>query len=307
MDSLPVIAAPASAPSRLPALPSRRRRRLLLAASLLALGACTQLPKPQLQAYTGAFQAAHTAAEPVLETYAVQERAAWREKLAKERNFDTYRYFDTFEPGDAAAVSALTLPIGAAAANRAFDGIAEYNDVLVSLAENKNVDEARGQLKEIVSNVTALAQPLAAAAPAIQSAAGLLVTALEPAIREDNKRQFRRIVLDGHDEVEGLIHAIRGLTPAQYQLITGPLQARWVDATPKERETIAKEINGWHTVFADYVVLLDAMESKLDALHSAVENPKATPILAQAVAGSAELRAYADGLRRSIAELQAPK
>jgi hypothetical protein len=49
------------------------------------------------------------------------------------------------------------------------------------------------------------------------------------------------------------------------------------------------------------------MEERLGLLHDAVENPKSMPVLAQAAAGAADLRAYADGLRRSIAELQAPK
>jgi hypothetical protein len=279
--------------------------RPVLASLLLVLSAaCAQVPKPQLQAYSEAFQAAQTAAAPVLESYAVSERAASRSEL--ESRLAANKYFVEFTPDDAASISTLTLPAGAAAANRAFDGIAHYNEMLVALAENRNIGEAQGQLKQVISSLTGIAPPLAAAVPGLESAKNLLVAALTPAIREGNRQEFARLVLKGRGDVAELIDVIRRLTPTQYRLITGPLQDRWV-FEKENRPAIAKEINGWHAVFADYVVLLDAMKAKLDLLHFAVEHPQSTPILARAALGAADLKTYADDLRRSIAELRTPK
>ncbi len=269
--------------------------------------ACTQLPRAEFQAYRDSFQAAQAATAPIMESYSVQERATTLGQLQQQRNYSTYGYFDDFQPTDVVAGSSLGLPPGADAADRAFRAISKYNDTLVALAENRNIAEAQTQLQQLTSNLTGIAPQLAPAEAPIKAAANLLVQFLSPAIQADNREQFKRIVLDGYPRVVDLIGVLRGLTPHQYELITGPLRSRWQDETPANRPALAQQINGWHRVFSDYVYLLNAMEQKLGQLRDAVANPQSQSLLSQAVAGSAELRVYAEGLRRSVAELRAAR
>jgi len=133
--------------------------RTVIAACLLTLSAaCTQLPRVEFQAYRDSFQAAQTAAEPLITDYAVAERALLLQAIRQDRGrtFARDGYFSDLQPNrDAEALSPLTQPPGAAALNRIFQGIELYNETLVALAENRNVDAARTQLQQLSTDVTA--------------------------------------------------------------------------------------------------------------------------------------------------------
>jgi hypothetical protein len=281
--------------------------RTVLALSMLVLGsACAQLPKPELQAYSAAFEATRSAAEPMLADYAVAERSVRLDVMETDpdRHFDGF--FPTFDPEDAAALTTVTLPPGAAAVDRSFKAIKAYNDTLVALAENRNIDEARGQVGVIIDNLSGIAPPLAGAAPAVKPVADLLITALSPAIQADNRAQFKRIVLDGEPHVQALIDTLRAYTPTQYSITTTALRKKArLDPPPPDRAAVLAKINAWQKAFADYVALLDAMKQRLSELHDAVENPRSVPLLQRAAAGSAELRSFADALRLSLAQVRA--
>ena len=268
--------------------------------------ACVQLPEVQFQAYRDAVQAAQTAATPVIESYAARERASALEVLQEDRNFETFGYFERFEPSDVIAASTLSTTPGAEATDRAFSAIVGYNNTLAALAENRNIEELRGQLQQITADLTAIAPQLAPAEQPIGLARDALLQLFRPLIERGNREEFRRIVLEGHPHVVELIDTLRELTPTQYSRITAPLRSRWQDEE-QNRDSLAEEINNWHTVFADYVFLLNAMEARLDDLQEAVANPQSLSLLARASAGAAELRVYAEGLRRSIAALRAPR
>lgn len=282
--------------------------RIAFAVCLLALSAaCAQLPRAELQAYRDSFQAAQSASAPIMESYAARERAETIARLRRDRNIaaDT-DFFDEFKLADAAAVSTLNLPPGAEAADRSFRAIARYNDTLVALAENRNIDEAKAQLHSLRSELVGIAPVLEGAFTELVPIVNLLKPFAEAAIAEDNREQFRLIVINGHDEVVQLIDVLRDLAPHQFTIITAQLRQRANAAPVAERAPIAKQINDWHTVFANYVALLDAMKDKLGRLRDAVENPRSVPLLVRANEGAADIRAHADALRRAIAELQAP-
>jgi hypothetical protein len=99
---------------------------------------------------------------------------------------------------------------------------------------------------------------------------------------------------------------LRDYTPTQYSLTTRALRDRWI-TEEQSRTKIAAEINAWHHAYADYVALLNALEANLTALHGVMANPRPTPLLVRASTGAADLRAYAQALRQSIAEIRAPR
>jgi hypothetical protein len=285
--------------------------RTVFAAGLLLLAtACDHLPRAELQAYSDSFAAAQTAAEPLITDYAIAERGARRARLQDELDFSRTGYFAVFSPADVSAISTASLPPGASALQRAFRGLAGYNDTLIALAENRNIADARTQLNQTISDLTGLASIVAPQAAALETpvktAVGAVVTALSPAIQADNRAQFQRILLDGYPQVRALIGELRDYTPTQYSLTTRALRQRWV-REDQNRPQIAAEINTWHHAYADYVALLNALEANLTALHNVMENPRATPLLVQASTGAADLRAYAQALRQSIAEIRAPR
>ncbi|MEA3063877.1 MAG: hypothetical protein QOJ27_305 [Sphingomonadales bacterium] len=289
--------------------------RSILAVLMLMLGsACTQLPKVELQAYSEAFAASRTAAEPLLESYTVREREETVKALRASGTFKTTGFYDEFEPQQAALVSSLSLPPGAEASRRAFDAIARYNDTLVALAGNRNIDEAQAQVKQITADLDAVKSnlPFIGNIPGVDqlgTAASTLLNLFQPIIQEDNREQFKNVVVAGYPAIKELIAALRDLTKNQYSLITKPLRDQWdvANGDAQAQAKIAEQINGWHTVFADYVVMLNIMDQRLNDLQEAVNNPKKEPLLARAVAGAADVRAYSDILRRSIAALHTPK
>jgi hypothetical protein len=280
--------------------------RAFIAFGLLVLaGACAQLPKPELQAYSDAFAATRSAAQPMLADYAVAERDVGLSVMQSDSDRRFAGFFPDFRTSDASALSTVGLPPGAAALDRTFNAIQAYNDTLVALAENRNIEEARGQVAQVIDNLSGIAPPLAQAGPAVKPIADLLITALSPAIQADNREQFKRIVLNGEPHVQALIDTLRDYTPTQYSITTTALRskARQDSPAPDRDEAIAK-INSWHKAFADYVALLEAMKLKLSALRAAVENPRSAPLLQRAVAGSADLRSYTDALRLSLAQVR---
>jgi len=99
---------------------------------------------------------------------------------------------------------------------------------------------------------------------------------------------------------------LRDHTPTQFSTTTSALQrAVQADPPPTNRDELIERINGWHRAYADYVALLDITDQRLGELHAAVEQPRSAPLLQRAAAGASELRAYADALRLSLAELRA--
>lgn len=283
---------------------------------MLALGGCATIPKAELGAYNESFQAAQAAAKPIIADYAVAERAARQSQLRRTlldceiqpcpRLFD-HGYYALFRVEDARAVSTIGLPPGADALDRAFRAIQSYNETLVALAEGRNIDEAKGQLRSIIADLGPLAGIAAPEVAALNATSQLLVDALKPAITEGNRREFLRLVLDGQDEVVTLIDLVQGFSDDQFLAVTRPLVDREAIAPDSEKPAIRDKINHWHTVFADYVILLDAMKSRLGDLKEVALHPKEEALLARASRGSAELRVYAETLQRSIDELHAAR
>lgn len=284
---------------------------------LLFVAACSTLPNAELQAYRDAFEAGRSAAQPLLETYTVSERAAIAQQVERGPHYqkDQNGFFTDFDPAEAVRFSTLSLPPGAQATQRALDAISRYNDTLVALAENRNIGEAQAQIKQmtadlnaIAGNVSILTGPLPGA-DILGTAASSLLNLLTPVIAQDNREEFRRIVLQGQPHVKAMIASLRRLTRPQFGTITAPLRHQWDAALgrPDDQKKIADDINGWYKAFADYVVLLDTMEQKLDAMADAVRNPKKRALLETAVAGVGDVKAYSDILRQSIAQLHAPK
>jgi hypothetical protein len=315
-------AVPALTPALRPAVRLGRARLLkpTLGVALLALAsACTQIPKPELQAYSEAFQAAQSAAEPMIANYAAAERAMRLSAIKNERikaldqngnEIMVARFADGYATGfrltDVPAFTTIGNPPAADAVDRSFRSIAAYNDTLVALAENRNVDEARAQLTSIIGDVATLpgAQALT---PLAGGLSDLVTNIFGKAVEIDNRAQFKRLILDGEPKVVALIDLLREHTSAQYETTIRELdrKAHRLQTGSDEHNELAAKIAAWHVVFADYVTLLDTMKKRLGQLRLAVENPRSQPLLARAQAGAGELRVYADRLRNSITQLHA--
>jgi hypothetical protein len=301
--------------------------RTLIAAGLLLLAtACAQLPRVELQAYRDSFTAAQTAATSINADYAVAERTARvfamqhapvraadgtvakdDHDVAIPRYTRANPYYQDFELNDAAGVSTIGLPPGAAAVDRGFRAIAAYNDTLVALAENRNIAEAKGQLRQIISDVGGIVPVDPGVVAIASSVSDIVAQILTPAIEIDNRAQFRDKILEGYEPMRHLVGLLRTHSMSQYRAIIDPLVRRAENLADQDpaRAALVDRINAWHHVFADYVVLLNAVDERLTVLKSAVEHPRETGVLARASAGAGELRGYAEGLRHSIDQLRA--
>ena len=112
--------------------------------------------------------------------YATAERSARQSLLQTDpnRDFAAHGYFSTFDVADAAAFSSIGNPPGASALERGFAGISDYDETLVALAENRNIEVARGQIRQMIGDLGAIAPPAAAIQAPAQGVANLLIEAL---------------------------------------------------------------------------------------------------------------------------------
>src|SRR5436305_4831783 len=106
-------------------------KRFYLALTLSVLiSACAHLPTAELTAYTAAFDATRSAAEPMLADYAIAERDVRLGQMKRDPTRSYAEFFPTFRTTDVSALSTMSLPPGAAAIDRSFRAISRYNDTL---------------------------------------------------------------------------------------------------------------------------------------------------------------------------------
>lgn len=205
--------------------------------------------------------------------------------------------------------SALADPPATRAFRRALAVVGNYTELLLILAEGRNLDEARGQLETIAGNVgTALE---AAGMPGIGLPLKGALQALEPlltlAARQGNAEELKRRVRDEAPKVEGLISALREFARELFHTLAEEPLERFNTQGLANTEVARVEslrIEAYRVAISNYVVLLDRYRELLKDLVAAYDSPRNPVTLARIAERSAQLSTQADAWRRSLASLR---
>jgi hypothetical protein len=217
--------------------------------------------------------------------------------------------FLTFDARKAASFASIGEPPSTAQQRRGLKVIGSYIDVLETLVEGRNIDEAKAHIRTLALNVGSLA---ALATGGTSALVAPFITAIGPLIdaaaRTENAEELRRLVLEGATPVDELIGRLIDSTPQIFtELIaeseaaaTGPLLE---NKTARRAEVL--KIGAYHVAVANYAVLLQQLRSTFAALVSAVRAPSRVT-LASLSASSTELLLQAESVRRAYAIIRRP-
>lgn len=302
-------------------------RGAITAVALSLAGCATQAPVDQIKYFSQAFTAVNTVGQPLLDDLALAEgaqgkqiavrRAKGRSSLGpaecqqgmvpwQDASDGKSGIVNGFCVADAGYYADLGDPPATAMLRGGLSVVERYADVLSSLAEGRNVEQALGQIDALGQEVDGLLSLASVGAVAIAPILGALKPLLESAAKQANAAEARRLILEGAPKVTALIGALRQSTPAVFATLIEAPAARVI--RPNAGGTIAAEVarvDAYRVTVSQYVVLLDRLQKAWDSTVAAAQSPTVGPgRLAALVTASAELRADADAVRRSFALLR---
>lgn len=292
---------------------------LVLAGALLGGCATTPAPVEQIKYFSQAFAAVNTVGQPMLDDLALAERALGRRQAqvraraaADDRPCSSAQaswartgepnlgYIDGYCLEHAGYFATLGDPPATAQLRGGLRVIERYAEVLTTLAEGRNIDQALGQVDALgqeVGTLLSLAGAQVALAPAL--------TALQPVLanvaRNANAEEARRLIVDGAPKVGALIAGLRDAIPATFGVLIAE-QRRQADASATAAAAV-KEIEARRVAASQYVVLLGRLQQAWDATVEAARNPGGSR-LGDLVARTAQLRADTEAVRRSLAAIR---
>lgn len=296
----------------------------LVLANLL-LGGCATTPAPveQIKFFSQAFATVNTVGQPLLDELAIAERSQGR-RVAERRAKDAAKappvgrgcqnadaaWVATGDPavgfigGFCLEDAGYHATVGDPPATAQFRGgllvIERYAEVLTALAEGRNIDQAIGEvnaLGEELGSLLAMGGLNLALAPALQA----LQPVLANVARNANAQEARRLIVEGAPKVSMLILALRDAAPDTFNTLVSDL--RRASRAPTTAAAVVKEIEARRVMVAQYVVLLEGLQQAWNATVAAAENPDGSR-LTDLVARTAQVRAEAESVRRSLAALR---
>jgi hypothetical protein len=282
--------------------------------------ATTPAPVEQIKYFSQAFVAVNTVGQPLLDDLAISERALGRRNAvarAKKTQADdqpcpssevpwaltgdpALGYIEGYCLQHAPYFADIGDPPATAQMRGSLRVIERYAEVLTTLAEGRNVDQALGQVDSLGQDVAGLI-----ALTGSNVAIGAALTALRPLLaniaRQSSAEEARRLILDAAPTVTQLVAALRAAVPASFNTLTSTLRT---SANVRANAAAAvKEIEKRRTIVSQYVVLLDRLQGAWDATVVAARNPGGAR-LSDLIARSAELRADVGAVRRALAALR---
>lgn len=203
--------------------------------------------------------------------------------------------------------------IGDPPATRAFRrglaAVGDYTQLLLLLAEDRNLDEAKGQLQSLAGNLGVALEAAgvggaSAVAPPVLEALSPLI---ELAAKDANATELKRVVLQESPKVEALVAALSKAAPELFRTVSQSSFRRFNTVGLGNVEVAkveAQRIEAYRVAVSNYVVLLDDYRELLRALVAAYDRPQQTATLAYLAERSAQLSARSDAWRRSLASLR---
>ena len=148
--------------------------------------ACAQAPVQSFRSYAQTFETVKTKGNEILDE--VAEGIQKSEQIQKELNggdTDSTALFPA--EFNVKQILATSEPASVAARRNAFNVVADYNAILLGLAEGRSVNELQGSLSTLKNNALSLAGLVGVSVGPLAAVAGPAMSALMPIIRATEK------------------------------------------------------------------------------------------------------------------------
>lgn len=293
------------------------QRRVWLLLALICTGCTTVAPIDETRLFARAFNAVDGASQPLLDDLSVAERWQGKNNAETKAKRNTYKGDCAgilwAEPGFIEGFCLTDAPyfaeIGDPPATRVFrQGVrllGEYAEVLLTLAEGRNLKDASAQVQTLGENIAALVNLVPGAGAigvALSGALGALTPVIRDAAQAKNVEELKRLVLDGAPHVRKLIEGLRKGAPEFFNTLVYQSVKDATSPAALDNATVAKghlvRISAYRIAVSNYVVLLNELEGAFDQLVKAFQQPRNTVSLASIAQRSAQLTAHAEAWRR---------
>lgn len=205
--------------------------------------------------------------------------------------------------------SELSDPPGTRAFRQALAAVGDYTQLLLVLAEGRNIEEAKGHLQALAGNAGISLE--AAGTGGAGMALGAALKALDPLInlaaKDANAEELRRVAREESPKVKAVIGELRSAARELFNTVTEAPLARFNTeglSNPEVAKAEVLRIEGYRAMISGYVVLLDRYSLLLGDLVMVYDQPRRAATLASLAERSAQLSAQADAWRRALALLR---
>jgi len=295
---------------------------LAFSLALAILSSCAVAPIQEVRLFNSAFTTFSEASQPLFDDLAIAERRQGQtvaESKAKKNGYQgecakigwmNMGFIDGYCNDDAPYFSEIGDP---PTTRRIRDGvrlIGRYSEVLLTLAEGRNLDETSAQIQNLGGNIAALIAM--GAGPGGGAAFSGVLGALDPIIRDaaqrKNVEEMNRLVLTGAPHVTKLIASLRDGAPAVFDTLILQSVRGVTSAEALKSPVITKihldRISTYRVAVSNYVVLLGELKNTFEELVTAVQQPRNPATVAFIAERSARLAVHADAWRRVYSVLR---
>lgn len=261
----------------------------ILSSLFLIVGGCTYIPDEEISLYRKHFAEAHLTGNRLLsEISPFVSLVAKKEggRSLKDCGLNEHGYPKCFDPRMALQSQSIEEHWSITARRVALSTIQIYNDLLLDLAEGKQVDRAGQRVRDLSEFVSVLSTGLGVGGPL----PGLAATVGGPALDQflesiraaASAAALRRALVQGVPTVRKLLEALSADTADIYRIYVAgkdlEFTKRRIAAARNKvrlsRVELAAENRKFHQDLTNYVRVLDATANALTALQAAATEPR---------------------------------
>jgi hypothetical protein len=255
--------------------------------------------------------ASGSATEPNVDDACAADHPGWQTTLAKDAAGREIGFIDGFCLGHAAYYATVGDPPATRQLREALQVVGQYSEVLLILAEGRNIAEAQAQLQALgagIAGTLVLIPPAAPGAAAIGPLLQALAPLVEEAARAQNFREMRDFVGKADPRVGRLLTALQAAAPWMFESLTRVAQRRVPTETrndPQLATAVVTQIDGYRAALSNFVVLLEELKTAHADIVAALARAESAPLTLSLLAERAQrLNAQASALRQAFVILR---
>ena len=235
----------------------------------------------------------------------------WQRTLALKDQATDPGYIDGYCLEDAVYFAEAVDPPATRAFRQGVETLGRYSEILLILAEGKNIEEAQSQLMALggsVAGTVALIPGGQGAAATIVPVLGALGKIVEEAGRAQNFKEMTRVVVLAEPKIKGLITSLKAAAPWIFETLVRSTAAQAPTMTknnPELAQNVVDRIEGYRRAVSGLVVLLDEMSMVHQDIMESLKRSEQAPLTLARLSNRVEnLNAQARALREALVILR---